>query len=84
MYLNNVGIRKIALFIGCSPALVVYWIKQFAHRLSDRLKEASEVVKDDMPDIIELDELYTYVKKSQTEQSYGLLILEGRSVLLRM
>ena len=29
MYLNNVGIRKIARFMGASPALIVRWMKAF-------------------------------------------------------
>ena len=33
-------------------------------------------------DIIELDGIYTYVKKRKIEQSYGLLILEDKNVLL--
>ena len=32
MYLNNVGIRKIALFSGVSPTGVIKWIKN-AHKL---------------------------------------------------
>ena len=32
MYLNNVGIRKIAKFIGCSPPSVIYWIKTLSKK----------------------------------------------------
>lgn len=38
----------------------------------------------DKADIIELDEIYTYVKKRKKGQSYGLLILGEESVLLRL
>lgn len=84
MYLNNVGIRKVARFIGCSPALVVRWIKAAGERLSLQLAEAKDKIKDQLPDVIEMDEIFTYVKKNSNEQSYGLLILEGKPVLLRM
>ena len=57
MYLNNVGIRKIALFLGCNPSTVLYWIRQ----KHSKLKDSSEISAED--DIIELDEIYTYCAK---------------------
>ena len=50
MYLNNVGIRKIALFLQASPPAVLKWIKKANEVLSEKLKrvEPSEAV-----DIIE-------------------------------
>jgi len=57
MYLNNVGIRKIALFLECSPATVLYWIRQ-KHR---KLTVSPEISTD--KDIIEFDEIYTYCAK---------------------
>jgi len=61
MYLNNVGIRKIALFLECSPATVLYWIKQ----KHSKLKESSDISTS--ADIIELDEIYTYCAKKNKE-----------------
>jgi hypothetical protein len=37
-----------------------------------------------VPDVVELDEIYTFVKKNETECPFGLLILETKSVLLRL
>ena len=81
MYLNNVGIRKIALFLKVSPAGVLKWIKKAGQDLSFRLDIASNRMKSDLPDIIELDEIYSYVKKNSKGLSSGLLILGDKVVL---
>jgi len=83
MYLNGVGVRKIALLLGTTHVSVLKWIKR-AHKdllltLSDARTEYSEV-----PDIIEMDEIYTFVQKGGGDIRYGLLILEDRSALLRL
>ena len=83
MYLNNVGIRKIALILGASSTAVSKWIRN-AHKLLQELLENFNPLASEKADIIELDEIYTYVKKRKIEQSYGLLILEDKSVLLRI
>lgn len=83
MYLNNVGIRKIALFFGVSAPAVLRWIRN-AHKLLSELLENFDPLTSDKTDIIELDEIYTYVKKRKIEQSYGLLILGDKSVLLHL
>jgi hypothetical protein len=85
MYLNNVGIRKIAFFLGASPAGVLKWIRKAhaqmaaqADAAAKRLQQQSE------PDIIEMDEIYTYVQKNSSGQSSGLLILGDKVALLRL
>ncbi len=83
MYLNNVGIRKIALFFGVSAPAVLRWIKN-AHKLLQELLNDFNPLVSEKADIIELDEIYTYVKKRKIEQSYGLLILGDKSVLLHI
>lgn len=84
MYLNGVGIRKAALFMGCSSSLLVRWIREFASNLRKQLDEASTGLGKKLPDIIEMDEIYTRVKRGETVCPYGLLILEGKVKLLRM
>ena len=83
MYLNNVGIRKIALFFGVSAPAVLRWIRN-SHKLLLELLENFKPLTTDKADIIELDEIYTYVKKRVKGQSYGLLILDEESVLLHI
>ena len=86
LYLNNMGIRKIAKLLYVSPPAVLRWIKNAHKYLEDRLNEVklNEIKKDNEPDIIELDEIYAYVKKRKIEQSYGLLILGNKNVLLHL
>ena len=83
MYLNNCGVRKIALFIGCSHTSVVNWIRQ-AKRNLDKTLENFEPNYSEAADIIEMDEIYTFVQKNGVGQSYGLLTLGMKSVLLRL
>jgi transposase-like protein len=84
MYLNNVGIRKIARFTGASPAGVLKWIRKAAKALAGQLEQAVDQVQEDLPDVIEMDEIYTFVQKNSAGPSYGLLIADGRVALLRI
>ena len=82
-YMNNVGIRKIAFFNKVSHPVVLDWIKTAHKNLG--LKIARQIKSAEVtPDIIEMDEIYTYVKKNCKEPSYGLLTVDGRAVLLHL
>jgi 16S rRNA G966 N2-methylase RsmD len=83
MYLNNVGIRKTALFLGASRTTVLNWIKQ-KHAILRDLAENFQPDLSENADIIEMDEIYTFVKKNSGRQSFGLLFLDGKGVLLRL
>jgi transposase-like protein len=85
MYLNNVGIRKAAKFMGCSSSLLVRWIREFAETLRSQMEAAKgKLESGGIPDIIEMDEIYTRIKKGGQEPRYGLLILGTEARLLRM
>jgi transposase-like protein len=84
LYLNNVGIRKAARFMGCSSSMPVRWIKEFAENLRRQLSKATIDLDTKIPDIIEMDEIYTRIKKGKTEFRYGLLIADGEARLLRL
>lgn len=84
MYLNNVGIRKVARFVGASPTSILNWIAAAADAMAARLTEAAGQLRDARPDVIEMDEIYTYVQKNSSAPSYGLLILDDRVALLRI
>jgi transposase-like protein len=84
LHLNNVGIRKSARFIGCSPSMPVRWVRELATNLRNQLRNASVSIDTKIPDIIEMDEIYTRVKKGATESQYGLLIVGGEVRLLRI
>jgi transposase-like protein len=84
MYLNNVGIRKVARFTGASPAAVLKWVRAAGKRLADQLQQAATTVASGLPDVIEMDEIYTFVKKNSKGQSFGLLIVGDKVALLPM
>ena len=84
LYLNNVGIRKAALFMGCSSSMPVRWVREFAGNLRRRLARANNVLDEKIPDIIEMDEIYTRVKKGAIDCQYGLLILGSEVRLLHI
>ena len=84
MYLNNVGIRKVARFVGASPASILNWIAAAAEAMAQRLARAGAQVRDERPDVIEMDEIYTYIQKNGSAPSYGLLILGEKVALLRI
>ena len=63
MYLNNVGVRKTAKFLKVSPTAVVNWVKEANKRVE---KLPPETVTDEA-DIIEMDEIYTYCTKKNSE-----------------
>ena len=84
LYLNNVGINKAALFIGCSPALLVRWVREYADNLRKKMSKAVDSLEKQVPDVIEMDEIYTRVKKGEIAPRYGLLILEDGVKLLHI
>jgi transposase-like protein len=80
MYINNVGIRKIGRMVGVSFSVVINWIR----KASEEIKMLKKVEGKDGMDEIELDEIFTYVKKNLRGCLYGLLIAGERRVLLNM
>lgn len=63
MYLNSMGIRAIGRVLKASPAAVLKWIRQEHGAIQQRLAQP-EPAQSDQADIIELDEIYTYVQKN--------------------
>ena len=96
-YLEGVGIRSIERRMGVSARVVLYWIKNFSKAIRQKL--SSTKVPDNIKDlqIVEVDELCTWIKKSQkvTEvkeqenglekentSGYGLLLIDDQIVFL--
>jgi len=82
MYLEGIGIRSIERLEGVSNTLIIYWIKHFSElvRKELRLKAIPDKIED--IEILEIDELFTYYKKSKTEPMSGLLLTETGIKLL--
>jgi transposase-like protein len=81
MYLNGAGIRAIGRVLSASPAAVLNWIRKEHDTVQARLaSQQAEPVSD--PDIIEMDEIYTYVQKNSSERSSGQFTAEDNAALL--
>ena len=65
MYVNGMGLRGIERVKGAHHTTVMNWIKQVGKLLPDVYDP--EVI----PEVGELDELQTYVKKRQTRSGCG-------------
>ena len=61
MVLNGIGIRKTARFVKSSHTSVINWLKE-AHRILKAVKKEEKPWE--KADIIEFDEIYTFVKKN--------------------
>jgi transposase len=93
MYLNNCGFRRIAEILQLPLTTVFAWIKKAGQIVDEMVKERGSEGGD--IEILELDELYTYVKKNQERirkqakesantPEFGLLWIGTDSKLLRL
>jgi len=83
LYVNNVGIRKIGFFCKVSHSLVIKWIRSTYKNLSSKIEREGKAEGRE-PDVIEMDEIYTYIKKNKSGCQYGLLIVGDKSALLNL
>lgn len=67
MYMNSMGIRAIGRVLGASSAVVLNWIRK-EHAAIGQKQAGQGSVPSDGPDIIEMDEIYTYVQKNAAGQ----------------
>ncbi len=67
MYMNSMGIRAIGRVLGASPAGVLKWIRKEHAVLQLKLAQAAPV-DTGVADVIEMDEIYTYVQKNGSER----------------
>ena len=85
LYLEGCGFRRIARILSgifnrhvCYQT-VIQWIKKEAKRI-----ENLEPKNEGNIQILEMDELYTYIKKKQIKSEFGLLSIGTSFVLLRL
>jgi transposase-like protein len=69
MYLEGLGFRSIERILNVSNVTVMNWIKSFGKQLHEFRKEESDV------EIIELDEIHTYIRSKKTTVGSGLLLI---------
>lgn len=65
MYMNSMGIRAIGRVLGASPAAVLKWIRK-EHVALQRQMALAAPTDTGAADVIEMDEIYTYVQKNSS------------------
>jgi transposase len=69
LYLEGLGFHSIARVLKVSHVSIIKWIKKIGHKVGE--------IKNDNPvEIVEIDEMHTYVRQKKTINGYGLLLIE--------
>jgi hypothetical protein len=68
LYLEGLGFRSIGRLLGFSHVAVYQWVKAFG--------ETVEQIKRPAAQIVELDELHSYVGHKKTTAGSGLLLID--------
>ncbi len=93
MYLNNCGFRRIAEIMEVPLTTVFAWIQRAGQIVDEMVKTQPQAGGD--IEILEMDELYTYVKKSHDAAKklakgsanipeFGLLLIGTQAKMLRL
>jgi transposase-like protein len=69
LYLEGLGFRSIGRYLNVSHVSVFNWIKSFGEKL-DEIRNPDEI------EIIEMDEMHTYIGSKKTIVGSGLLLIE--------
>ena len=74
LYLLGMSMRKIAKFLGISHVSVFSWIQEAGYEALRDIHEHAEVNQDF--GIIEIDEMWHFVKKRNSQFGYGYVLTE--------
>ena len=74
LYLEGLGFRSIGRFLGVSNVSVLNWIRYFGKNVQD-LHAASQKIE-----MVEVDEMHSYIGSKKTTVGYGLLLIDSRSL----
>jgi len=69
LYLEGLGFRSIGRFLKCSHVAVYNWIKAYGESI-ESIRSTACV------DVIEMDEMHTYIGDKKTIAGSGLLLIE--------
>ena len=69
LYLEGLGFRSIGRFLNVSHVAVFNWIKSFGEQL-DEFRNPEDI------EVVELDEMHTYIGSKKTIVGSGLLLIE--------
>jgi transposase len=68
LYLEGLGFRSIGRFLRVSHVAVYNWIRSFGEKLEE-LRSPNEI------EVVEMDEMHTYIGSKKTIAGYGLLLI---------
>ncbi len=69
LYLEGLGFRSIGRVLGFSNVTILNWVRAFGEQLA--------AIKSDRPvQVVELDEMHSYVGSKKTIAGYGLLLID--------
>lgn len=69
LYLEGLGFRSIGRVLGVSNVTVMNWIKSFGEKIN-------ELRNNDDVEIVEIDEMHTFVGSKKNTCGFGLLLIE--------
>jgi transposase-like protein len=72
LYLEGLGFRSIGRFLNCSHVAVYNWIKAHGESI-ESIRSSTHI------DIVEMDEMHTYIGSKKTTAGYGLLLIDMES-----
>lgn len=76
LYLEGLGFRSIGRILKVSHVAVYNWVRSFG-------KKVDELRSSKAPEIVEIDELHSYIGSKKTTAGYGLLLIDlGRNSLI--
>ena len=70
LYLEGLGFRSIGGVLGVSNVSVLNWIRSFGNQLKALRKDSKEI------NIVELDEMHSYIGSKKIVAGYGLLLID--------
>jgi transposase len=73
LYLEGLGFRSIGRFLNCSHVAVYNWIKVHGESI-EPLRSDKDI------EVVELDEMHTYIGSKKTIAGSGLLLIEMENV----
>ena len=79
MYIEGLGFRSIGRILGVSHVSVFRWIREFGQKVKELNTENQQI------EIVEVDELHSYIGSKKTTVGYGLLLIDmGKDLLISL
>jgi transposase-like protein len=82
MYLNSCGLRSIGRVLEVPYQLVAKWVENAGEIVEQEILKLQAEPRNIT--ILEMDELYTYIKKNSVKYEYGWLLIGTEAKLLRL